>query len=264
MRPIVGASWKMHLTPSEAAAYLRTLLPLVADVTDRDLFVLPAFPALFVARDLLVSSNVAWGAQDVHPEDAGPFTGDVSAPMLADLGAEFVEVGHPERRRHHAETLELVAAKVAAVLRWGMSPVICVGEEVRTDRATAIAVVLAQLERLLGAVSAAELGRVVIAYEPEWAIGVAGTRAEPAEVGAVHAAVHQWLAERGGRGEARVIYGGSVDERGAVELLCMPGVDGLFVGRASLDPAVFAAIAHTPTSGPPTSAVRFDALRAPR
>jgi triosephosphate isomerase len=254
MRPIIGASWKMNLTPSEAATHLDALVPLVADVLDRDLFVLPAFPALPVARDRLAGTNVAWGAQDVHPEDRGAFTGDVSAPMLADLGARFVEVGHPERRRYHGETATLVAAKVAAVLRWGMSPVLCVGEERRSGPEEAVAEVLGQLDLQLGGVSAADLGRVVIAYEPWWAIGVAGTPASPDEVAGVHAAIHAWCAARRGVGtRVRVIYGGGVDPEAAAGLLARPGVDGLFVGRASLEPAVFAAIAHTPIGNPASS-----------
>ena len=93
MRPLIGTSWKMNLTPAQAGAYLAALRPLVADVDDRDLFVLPSFPAIFVARDHLAGSNVAWGAQDVHPDDGGAHTGDVAAPMLADLGCRYVEVG---------------------------------------------------------------------------------------------------------------------------------------------------------------------------
>lgn len=255
MRPIIGTSWKMNLTPSEAAAYLDTLVPLVAAVDDRELFVLPAFPAIFVARDRLTGTNVSWGGQDVHPEDRGAHTGDVSAPMLADLGARFVEVGHAERRRDHGETPDLIAAKVAAVLRWGMSPVVCVGEMRRSEPAAALAVLLPDLDRSLGAVTDADLSRVIIAYEPVWAIGEAGTAASPDDVAGIHAAIHVWLGDRAPGGNlVRVIYGGSVNTAIAAELLRRPGVDGLFVGRAALDPATFAEIARTPvaaaTGGP--------------
>jgi triosephosphate isomerase len=237
----------MNLTAREAAAYLDTLVPLVADVDDRDLFVLPAFPSIFVARDRLAGTNVSWGAQDVHPEDAGAHTGDVSAPMLADLGARFVEVGHAERRRDHGETPELIAAKVAAVLRWGMSPVVCTGEPRRRGPEAALAELLHDLERSLAAVTAAELGQVDVAYEPVWAIGEAGTAAPPEDVAAIHRAIHRWLEQRAPEGrQVRVIYGGSVDAAIASELLERPGIDGLFVGRAALDPATFAAIARTP------------------
>jgi len=126
--PLVGTSWKMNLTPSLAAAYCAELRALVADVDDRTLFVLPPFPAIAAARAALTGSNVAWGAQDVHPDDSGAHTGDVSAPMLADLGCTLVEVGHHERRRDHHEDDELIARKVAAVQRWGMTAILCVGE----------------------------------------------------------------------------------------------------------------------------------------
>ena len=241
----------MNLTASQAAAYLDTLVPLVAGVDDRDLFVLPAFPSIFVARDRLAGTNVSWGAQDVHPDDRGAHTGDVSAPMLADLGARFVEVGHSERRRDHGETPELVAAKVAAVLRWGMSPVVCVGEPRRCGPEAALAELLPDLERSLGRVSAGNLGRLIVAYEPVWAIGEAATAAPPDDVAIVHRAIHGWFDDRAPEGrQVRVIYGGSVDPAIASELLGRPGIDGLFVGRAALDPATFAAIARTPIAAP--------------
>ena len=137
----------MHLTPSETDRYLATFRELVADVGDRDLFVLPSYPALQTARDRLLGSNVLWGAQDVHPEDSGAHTGDVSAPMLADLGCRFVMVGHTERRRDHGEGYDLVGAKVATIVRWGMVPIICLGEWQPSGPDGALDVVLADLER---------------------------------------------------------------------------------------------------------------------
>ncbi len=254
MRPLIGTSWKMHHTASEAATYLDALRPLVAGLVDRDLFVLPAFPALFVARERLTGSNVAWGAQDVHPDDRGAHTGDVSAPMLADLGCRYVEVGHAERRRDHGETAEIVAAKVAAALRWHLTPIVCVGEERREGPETALATVLADLEGCLARVPAGALDRVVIAYEPVWAIGANATAAPPDEIGAVHEGLHAWLAGRApGGGAVRVIYGGSVDEQNASLVLGQPGVDGLFVGRRALDPILFARIAGTPITPAPTA-----------
>jgi triosephosphate isomerase len=255
MRPLIGTSWKMNVTATQAAAYLDTLRPLVAGVTDRDLFVLPPFPAIFVARDRLAGSNVAWGAQDVHPNDWGAHTGDVSAPMLADLGCSYVEVGHSERRRDHGETPDIVAAKVAAVLRWGMTPILCVGETRRGGPAAALAAVLPDLEGCLAQSPAVSLDRIVIAYEPVWAIGVNAAAATPDEICAVHEGLHAWLGRRAPGGDAvRVIYGGSVDEELASLVLSQPGVDGVFVGRRALDPATFGMIARTsirPATAPP-------------
>jgi triosephosphate isomerase len=251
VRPLIGTSWKMHLTATEAGAYLDRLVPLVAGIDDRDLFVLPPYPAIVVARDRLTGTNVSWGAQDVHPDDWGPHTGDVSAPMLADLGARFVEVGHAERRRDYGETPALIAAKVAAVLRWGMTAVVCVGERRRTNPEQALAEVIPDLERIVGEVVTDDLGRIVIAYEPVWAIGASGEPADPGEVATVHGAIRRWFETRAPGGpRVRIIYGGSVAPGFAGDLLARPAIDGLFVGRAALDPVVFADIARTPIPEP--------------
>jgi triosephosphate isomerase len=240
---LIGTSSKMNLTSTEAASYLDAMKPMVSDVTDRGLFVLVPFTSIWVARDRLTDSNVRWGAQDVHPEDAGAHTGDVSAPMLADLGCTYVEIGHHERRRDHGETDQLVAAKVAAAQRWGMTALVCVGEERRAPLDQVIKVLDRQLRRVL----AHDLRRLVIAYEPAWAIGV-GARAAPARwVGQVHTAIRARVAASTSEASTiPILYGGSVSPAGAGGLLQQSGVDGLFVGRQALDPSVFAAIAHTP------------------
>lgn len=241
--PLVGTSWKMNLTPSRAGAYCATLRSLVADVDDRTLFVLPPFPAISAVREVLSGSNVAWGAQDVHPDDEGAHTGDVSASMLADLGCTFVEVGHHERRRDYHEDDELIARKVEAAQRWGMTAILCVGEADRTRPESARVHVLGQL----GFVERFDPARLVLAYEPAWAIGVGAERAPSEWIGAIHEAIHERLEAAGG-GAVPVIYGGSVDAAGAAEILAAPGVDGLFVGRYALTPEGFAEIAHTPLS----------------
>lgn len=239
--PLIGTSWKMNLTPSQAAVYCATLRKLVEDLDDRTLFVLPPFTSIPAARELLAGSNIAWGAQDVHPDEAGAHTGDVSAPMLADLGCTFIETGHHERRRDYHEDDELIAAKVAAIQRWGMTAILCVGEETRTTVDAASSRVLGQM-RLVDALDPAKL---IIAYEPAWAIGAGAEAASPDWVTAVHATIHGRLAEVSGGGAVPVIYGGSVDAVGAATLLPCPGVDGLFVGRYALTPEGFAKIART-------------------
>ncbi len=249
VRPIIGSNWKMHLTPGEADRYLATFRELVADVGDRDLFVLPSYPALQTARDRLLGSNVLWGAQDVHPEDSGAHTGDVSAPMLADLGCRFVMVGHTERRRDHGEGYDLVRAKVATIVRWGMVPIICLGEWQPSGPDGALDVVLADLERATLGLPSDDPPEIVVAYEPSWAIGQGSVAAAPADIVDVHRGIHGWLERHGFTADrGRVIYGGSVDREVAEQLLEQPAVDGLFVGRAALDPMRFADIAHTPLS----------------
>jgi triosephosphate isomerase len=243
MGVVIGTSSKMNLTSTEAAAYLDALRPMVADIADRDLFVLLPFTSIWVARDRLTGSNIRWGAQDVHPDDAGAHTGDVSAPMLADLGCTYVEVGHHERRRDHGETDQLIAAKVAAAQRWGMTAILCIGETERgpLDEVTGV------LDGQLRQVMALDLHRLVIAYEPAWAIGVGARAAPPRWVGEVHAAIRARVASAtSDAATIPILYGGSVSPAGAGSLLGQPEVDGLFVGRQALDPLVFAAIAHTP------------------
>ncbi len=238
---LIGASSKMNLTSTQAAAYLDVFRRLVEDVVDRDLFVLFPFTSIWVARERLAGSNVRWGAQDVHPEDAGAHTGDVSAAMLADLGCTYVEVGHHERRRDHGETDELVAAKAAAVQRWGMTAIVCVGE----DRRAPLEAVFEIIDRQLELVLACDPRLLVIAYEPAWAIGTGARAAAGTWVRRIHAAVRTRLvAANPDSATVPIIYGGSVGIAGSRALLAQPGVDGLFVGRQALDPRVLAAIAH--------------------
>jgi triosephosphate isomerase len=235
VRPLIGTILKMNLTSSEAATYFDELRPMLAALTSCELFVLPPFTSIWVARDRLRGSNVSWGAQDVHAEDSGAHTGDVSARMLADLECSFVEVGHSERRRAYGETDEVVAQKVRQILRHQMTPIMCVGEPQSTTPESALDHVIAQARIGLSLAPKADHRRVVIAYEPVWAIGEGASAADPAHIGAVHRGLHQL--------DARVIYGGSVDPLTAGQILAETGVDGLFVGRAALNPKQFAAIA---------------------
>jgi triosephosphate isomerase len=225
----------MNLTSTEAATYFDALRAMVASANSCVLFVLPPFTSIWVARERLKGSNVAWGAQDVHAEDAGAHTGDVSARMLADLECSFVEVGHSERRRDYGETDEAVAHKVRQILRHDMTPIMCVGEPEPVGTESALDHVVGQARSGLRLVPESDRQRVVIAYEPIWAIGEGAAAADPAHIGAVH----RGLRELG----TRVIYGGSVDPPTAAPILAQHGVDGLFVGRAALDPKRFAAIA---------------------
>jgi len=243
MRRMIGTSWKMNLTPSEAADWFAVFVPLAAGLSDVDLFVLPSFPALSVARDRLAGTAVAWGAQDVSPYASGEHTGDVSAAMLADLGCRYVEVGHSERRREHAETTGLISSKIQAVLRAGMDVILCTGEIEPAPVQAAIGQVIADLDACLADVPADQLGRVVVAYEPVWAIGPGRRPADPQRVGRVHRAIAGRLDRGSDSALSRVVYGGSVDAASAPRLLAEPGVDGLFVGRNALDPRAFALIA---------------------
>jgi len=238
----IGTSWKMNLTSTQAAEYCGRLLPLVEDVTDRRLFVLPPFTAIWAVRQKLAGTQIAWGAQHVHPEESGAHTGDVSAPMLADLGCSYVEVGHSERRRDYGETDALVTAQVAAIQRHGMTAMVCVGERERAE----IGPVMEGIGRQLSALSGADRSRLIVAYEPVWAIGAGARAADPEWIGWVHQAIEAWFrsSRAGSEADVPIIYGGSVDGASAPAILAQPGVSGLFVGRSALDPEEFARIAH--------------------
>jgi triosephosphate isomerase len=259
-RPIIGTSWKMNLTRDQARDYVRRLR---ADLdrhsagpdptadrphsTDALVFLLPPFVAIDAVREELAGSSILFGAQNVHHDDVGAHTGEISAPMLAELGCRIVEIGHSERRRDQCETDGLIALKVRAILRQGMWPLVCVGESgPERDAGRAEEIVLGQLDTILGDVAPAELASVLVAYEPWWAIGVGAVAAPLEHVARLHGLIHEWLARRGSEGAAGpVLYGGSVDLGNAAALLATPRVDGLFVGRAALDPDVFARIVMT-------------------
>lgn len=241
----------MNLLPSTAPAWFGAVLRGIATpssdlgAADREWFVLPPFPALAAAQASLHGSPIRWGAQDVHEDDAGAHTGDVSAPMLADLGCTIAEIGHSERRRDHGETTPRISGKVRAALRWGLTPLLCVGEATQGERDAAIGLVEEDLTGALGSLGPADLAKVVVAYEPAWAIGEGAQAADLDHVAALHGAIRGWLDGRGATA-VRVLYGGSVNRANAADLLTVPGVDGLFVGRAALDPEAFVAIATVP------------------
>jgi triosephosphate isomerase len=229
----VGTSWKMNKTLAEARQYASALAGVGADRWPGvQPFVIPTATALAAVRaELGERSPVLLGAQNAHWEDAGAWTGEVSVPQLADAGAQLVELGHSERRTYFGETDETVNLKVKATLRHGLVPLVCVGEPSEVfDAGESRSHVLGQVRAALAGVG--ELDRVLLAYEPIWAIGENGRPAEADEIADVFAALQ---AEYGGSVRA-VLYGGSVDQDNALATLAVPGVGGLFVGRAAWQP----------------------------
>lgn len=247
----------MNFTRPEARKYLRTLRELVRHRDGRTVFVLTPFTDLAVAEQELAGSQIFYGAQDVHPEEAGAHTGDVSAAMLAELGCRVVEIGHSERRRDHWESDELIGRKARVVIEHGMWPLLCVGESA-ADRAAGDeeTVIARQLDGALRSLGPDLLDRVIVAYEPWWAIGVGATSAPLDHVERLHAFIGSWLARLGPWASPPVLYGGSVDLANAPDLLALPTVDGLFVGRAALDPLTFARIAALDAAHPAPSVGR--------
>ncbi|MDA8293250.1 MAG: triose-phosphate isomerase [Actinomycetota bacterium] len=255
-RPLVSGNWKMNFDHHQAIHAARDLgLRLRgSDTAAVDISLHPPFTDLRSVQTVLEADDVpvALGAQNCAVEDAGAFTGEVSAPMLAKLHVEYVIVGHSERRRLFGETDEVVAAKLRAVVRNGMTPICCVGETLEEREAGATTARLtAQVEAALGAFEGTGLPALVVAYEPLWAIGT-GRAASAQDAEEAAQVVRSVVARARGddaAGQLRVQYGGSVTPENAAELLAPPDVDGLLVGGASLDPAQFVAIvraAHPP------------------
>ncbi|MGH9748967.1 MAG: triose-phosphate isomerase [Candidatus Polarisedimenticolia bacterium] len=244
-RPLVVGNWKMHLVPSRTGPYLRELLPRLSGLRDREIAVAPAFTSLPSAAAALGGSTIRLAAQDLFWEDEGAYTGEVSASMLRDLGVAYVLAGHSERRQL-GETDGMVARKVAAALRAGLSPIACVGERQEArDAGGAVPVVREQILKAFEEAPAAAAPGLAVAYEPIWAIGT-GRAATPGDVAAMHAAIRAELVRRFGDPAGRVIrilYGGSVTAANVDPLMATPEVDGLLVGGASLKPDDFARIA---------------------
>jgi triosephosphate isomerase len=242
---VVAANWKMHKTVAETAAFLDRFLGEIERLEGVELFVCPPFPSLPTAVERCRRSPVRVAAQNMHAEPQGAFTGEVSAPMLTELGVEGVILGHSERRAMFAETDEALADKVPAALEAGLTPILCVGEtEAERDADRTEAVLARQTAADLAKVADQRLAEVVIAYEPVWAIGT-GRNATPAQAAEAIAFIRSQVAARDERaGEAvRIVYGGSVKPGNAAELLAPEAIDGALVGGASLQPNDFLEIA---------------------
>jgi triosephosphate isomerase len=240
--PYIAANWKMHKTVAEAAAFVDTLLPRIA-ATQNDVVICPPFTALTAVVERRYGTAVRVAAQNMHEEDSGAFTGEVSAPMLVELDVETVVLGHSERRQYFGETDEALARKVPAALAVGLEPILCVGEsEDARDAGETKAVLERQLQADLAALESTQIAEVVIAYEPIWAIGT-GRTATPEQAQEACAFIRDVVRIRGAEsGAVRILYGGSVKPANAAELLALPDVDGALVGGASLDAEEFAAI----------------------
>jgi triosephosphate isomerase len=240
--PYIAANWKMHKTVAEAAAFVDALLPRIA-ATQSDVVICAPFTALTAVVERRYGTAVKVAAQNMHEEDSGAFTGEVSASMLVELDVEAVVLGHSERRQYFNETDEALARKVPAALAAGLEPILCVGEsEEARDADQTEGVLERQLQADLAAVESGKLADVVVAYEPIWAIGT-GRTATPEQAQEACAFIRDVLRERGVVADAvRILYGGSVKPANAAELMSQPDIDGALVGGASLDPEEFAAI----------------------
>ncbi len=245
-RPIVAANWKMHHTVGEAQRYLHRLLELVPADPPLDLVVLPSATSIQATAQSLAQTPIAWGAQSARPEPEGPFTGELSVRQVCELGASYVICGHSERRALFNEDDKLVSRMVKAALESDLVPIMCVGESLEQRRAgTDWQVGEKQLDVGLSQIEEQESARIVIAYEPVWAIGT-GVAAQPEDAQQMAGRIRTWLGNRfGASGERiRIQYGGSVKPDNAQQFLELANVDGALVGGASLDPDSFWQIAQ--------------------
>jgi len=236
-RPLIAGNWKMNLDRAAAVALAEKIARQAGPLDHVDLAVIPPSVYIEAVAGVLVGSKVAWGAQNVYHQANGAFTGEISVSMLQDLGCKYVILGHSERRHILGETDQEVNKKVHATLNAGVTPIVCLGEllDQREDGKT-LGVIQQQVEGSLAGVSADQMVRIVIAYEPVWAIGT-GKVATPEQAEEVHLALRKTLQTRYNRevSEAvRIQYGGSVKPENARDLLAQPDIDGALVGGASL------------------------------
>jgi len=240
-RPLVGGNWKMHFGRDDARNYCQELIRSLEGARRTEVVIFPSAPLLQAVADALSESPVVWGGQDLHEQDQGAFTGDISGAQLVDIGCSWVLCGHSERRRDHAESDELVGRKASAAIRHGLTPLICLGESLEQRQAGETFQVL---ERQLNAALAGRPDPFSLAYEPVWAIGT-GETATPQIAQEAHQFLREALGDLVGSEAAatkRILYGGSATPDNAAELFAQPDVDGFLVGGASLDPNKFLAI----------------------
>lgn len=242
-KAIIAGNWKMHYTPEEAVKVINELKPLVKDATC-DVVVCPTFVCLDAVLKAVEGSNIKVAAQNMHFEEKGAFTGEVAPGMLEAMGVSYVVLGHSERREYFNETDEALNKKVKAAFAHNLTPILCCGETLeQRENGTTNEVVGAQIKADLEGLSPELAEKVVIAYEPIWAIGT-GKTATPEIAQNVHAQIRAFLAsfDADTAAKVQVLYGGSCNAKTAPELFAQPDIDGGLVGGASLKPADFAAI----------------------
>jgi triosephosphate isomerase (TIM) len=240
--PFIAGNWKMFKTVADTVKYVKEFRGLVKDVDGVDIVIAPPFTALHAAAEAARNSNVAIAAQDLFWEREGAFTGEVSPSMVQEAGAEYVIIGHSERRTLFGETDASVNRKLAAAIAAGLAPIVCIGETLdQRERNETFDVLDRQIKQGLDGLSSDQVGQLVIAYEPVWAIGT-GRNATPAQAGEAHAHIRKRLRQWFSPSSAdlcHVLYGGSVKPDNIRELIAQPDVDGALVGGASLDPRQF-------------------------
>ena len=245
-KPIIAGNWKMNKTPSEAVELITQLKPLVKDA-EAEVVVCPPFVGLAAAAQALEGSNIALGAQNMHFEEKGAFTGEIAPNMLKELGVEYVIIGHSERRQYFAETDETINKKVITAFAHGLIPIVCVGETLeQREQGVTEKVVEKQIREGLAGLNEEDAQKVVIAYEPVWAIGT-GKTATNEQANEVISFIRGIIADLFGKDVAentRIQYGGSMNAGNASELMAMSDIDGGLIGGASLKAEDFAKVVN--------------------
>ncbi len=244
-KPIIAGNWKLNKTPKEAILLVAELKRALVDVRGVDIVICPPFVDLSVVVDELIDHDISVGAQNVYWVDSGAFTGEISAPMLKEAGVKYVIIGHSERRQFFGETNETVNKRIKAALNHGLTPIVCVGENLAEREANkTFDVVKNHCEGSLAGLAPEEMKKIVVAYEPVWAIGT-GKTATPEQAQDVHAFIRQLLGKIFNADVAasvRIQYGGSVTPENIASLIGQADIDGALVGGASLKAPSFAAI----------------------
>jgi triosephosphate isomerase len=244
-RPLIAGNWKMFKTPGEAAETAKQLVRHAGAVTDIDMMIAPTFIALAAVFAAIKNSPVALGAQNLYWENEGAYTGEISAPMLKSAGCQYCIIGHSERRQYFGETDETVNKKIKAAIKAGLQPVFCVGEtEKERESGQTLSILDKQIKKGLEGLVSAQLGSLIMAYEPVWAIGT-GKTATDDQAQEVHRFIRSLVKDNFGRAlsdSIRILYGGSVKPDNIASLMAMSDIDGALVGGASLSAESFSQI----------------------
>jgi len=245
IKPIIAANWKMHKTIPEAVKFAKQLKKEFPEPGDVDLVIAPPFTALRPVMEVLKDSPIHISAQNMHWEEKGAYTGEISAAMLVDAGCEFAIIGHSERRTLFGETDEMLNRKIHAALKSGLKPIFCIGETLEErESGTAFEVIQKQIKEGLNNITSDDIRQIAFAYEPVWAIGT-GKTATPLQAQEVHRFIRETIAddlEHAQASETVIIYGGSVNPENTGSLMDQPDINGALVGGAGLDFELFASI----------------------
>ncbi len=241
-KPLIVGNWKMNKTVTESIALIKDLLDLIKGYQETEVVICPPFTSLWVARELIEGSNIFLGAQNVYFQNEGPYTGEISARMLQNIGCSYVILGHSERREYFQETSQEVAKKVRQALAYGIKPIVCVGEKLEErESGKAEEIVREELEAIFPILKTTDVENVVFAYEPIWAIGT-GRSATPSDANEMIKYIRELIKNEYDNKiaeEMRILYGGSVNPENIKSMMAEPDIDGALVGGASLQAVTF-------------------------